>query len=65
MAAAAAVTQVACSGAAISTLVVDLSNWSDPTWRIQYLCAQARLGLHYLHDEPWPQNRRRIYFASF
>jgi hypothetical protein len=43
---------------------VERANWKDPAWRALYLARRGLVELYYVHDEPAPENRQLISFAT-
>ena len=42
---------------------VNDGDWSKPEWRAEFLCRNARLGSHYVYDEPALNGEQLIVFA--
>ena len=43
---------------------VEADKWRSQKWRTEFLCRKVRLNRYHVYDEPAPEDKRLIVFAS-
>jgi hypothetical protein len=43
---------------------VERESWKDPSWRVTFLTRKALVELYYVYDEPAPEGKQLIVFAT-